>query len=87
MAKLIFLQTVRKNCEFFLEKYEKNSTIKNYVKKKHTTKKWEVSMTELKQGHKKIFMVTRRIPELTVAETKFFYSRKRAMKQFEEWLH
>jgi len=32
------------------------------------------------------YKVTRRIPELSVAETKVFSSKERAKEQFEEWL-
>lgn len=53
--------------------------------KKHTRKKWEISIIELKENGKK-YKVTRRLPELLVAETKIFKSKKKAKKQFEEWL-
>ena len=32
------------------------------------------------------FKVTRRIPELTISETKIFNTKEEAMKQFEEWV-
>ena len=32
------------------------------------------------------YKITRRIPELGVAETKIFFSKKKAKKQFKEWL-
>ena len=54
--------------------------------KKHITKKWEVSILELKNNGNKKFKVTRRIPELSVAETKFFKTKEEAKEQFEEWL-
>ena len=54
--------------------------------KKHITKKWEVSIVELKNNGNKKFKVTRRIPELSVAETKFFKTKEEAKEQFEEWL-
>ena len=34
----------------------------------------------------KRYKVTRRIPELSVAETKIFNSKEKAKLQFEEWL-
>ena len=54
--------------------------------KKHPTKKWEISIIELKNHKGKKFKVTRRYPELSVAETKVFRSKDKAKKQFEEWL-
>ena len=53
--------------------------------KKHITKRWIVSIMELKENGKK-FKVTRRIPELSVSETKLFKTKKKAKKQFDEWL-
>jgi hypothetical protein len=49
-------------------------------------KKWEVSIMELTNGIKK-YKVTRRIPEMKVAETKMFDSKDKAKKQFEIWLN
>lgn len=54
--------------------------------KKHFIKKWEVSIIKLKGEEGERFKVTRRIPELSVAETKIFVSKKKAKKQFEDWL-
>ncbi len=54
--------------------------------KKHIAKKWEVSIIELKNNGTKKFKVTRRIPGLSVAETKFFRTKREAKKQFDEWL-
>jgi len=54
--------------------------------KEHIAKKWEVSIIELKNDGAKKFKVTRRIPELSVAETKFFRTKEEAKKQFDEWL-
>jgi hypothetical protein len=51
--------------------------------KKYQTKKWEVSLLQV-SGRK--YKVTRRLPELSVAETKIFSSRKKTERQFEEWL-
>jgi hypothetical protein len=54
--------------------------------KKHETKKWEVSIIELQNGVGKRYKVTRKIPELSVSETKFFRSKKTAIQKFNEWL-
>ena len=43
--------------------------------------KWEVSIIELKDNGR----VTRRIPDMKVAETKMFDSKEEAILQFEEW--
>ena len=51
--------------------------------KKHIYKKWEVSIVDLKNNGDKKFKVTRRIPELSVAETKFFRTKEEAKKQFD----
>jgi hypothetical protein len=53
---------------------------------KHLTKKWEVPLIELQNGSGKKFKVTRRLPELLVAETKVFRTKAQAKKQFETWL-
>ena len=55
------------------------------MEQKHETKKWEVSIMELDNSHKR-YKVTRRIPELNVSETKVFDSKEEAKKQFWEWL-
>ena len=52
------------------------------MEKKHFTKKWEVSLIEL-ENHEIKYKVTRRIPELSIAETKIFKSKKEAKKQFD----
>jgi len=54
--------------------------------KKHLAKKWEISIIELKNHAGKKYKVTRRMPDLSVAETKMFRSKKKAKKQFEDWL-
>ena len=54
--------------------------------KKHPVKKWEVSIMEYHDENVIKFKVTRRIPELSVAETKTFTSKEKAKRQFEEWL-
>ena len=53
--------------------------------KKHPTKQWIISVIELKNSKIK-YKITRRIPGLGVAETKIFFSKKKAKKQFREWL-
>jgi hypothetical protein len=53
---------------------------------KHFVKKWEVSIIELENHDSKKYKVTRRLPELCVAETKFFKTKREARKQFDEWL-
>ena len=48
--------------------------------------KWEVTIIELENAIGKKFKVTRRIPDLSVAETKVFRKKEEAKEQFEEWL-
>jgi hypothetical protein len=40
--------------------------------KKHFTKKWIISIIELRNGADRKYKVTRRIPDLSVSETKIF---------------
>jgi len=54
--------------------------------KKHPVKKWEVSIIEIRNDVGKSYKVTRKIPEMSVAETKMFSSKKKAKRQFDEWL-
>ena len=54
--------------------------------KKHQTKKWEISIMETEDNEGKKYKVTRRLPEMSVAETKIFISKEKAIKQFNEWL-
>ena len=54
--------------------------------KKHAIKKWEISFIELKNNVGREFKVTRKIPDLSIAETKVFRSKKRAKKKFDAWL-
>jgi len=49
-------------------------------------KKWEVSIMELQTEKGIVYKVTRRVPEMGVAETKVFPKLDEARKQFEEWL-
>lgn len=54
--------------------------------KKHPTKKWEVSISEFQNHTGKKFKVTRRLPEMSVAETKVFTTKKKAKRLFDEWI-
>jgi len=47
---------------------------------------WEMSIIELKEGKRKRYKITRRMPEMKVAETKVFKSKKKALAQLQEWL-
>jgi len=53
---------------------------------KHPFKKWEVSIIEFQEGDQIKYKVTRRLAEMSVAETKIFSSKQEAKRQFEEWL-
>ena len=46
---------------------------------------WEVTITEVVNTSKK-YKLTRRLPALSIAETKMFKSKEKAVKQFQEWL-
>ena len=50
-------------------------------------KKWEVTISEFESEKGKIFKVTRRYPELLVAETRVFNNKKEALELFYEWLN
>lgn len=56
------------------------------MKAKHLTKKLEVSIMEFENNGGKKFKVTRRVPHMSVAETKVFISKEEAKKQFYAWL-
>ena len=47
---------------------------------------WEVSIIELKKNGKKRYKVTRRMPLLSVAETRIFRTKKKALEQLQNWL-
>lgn len=49
-------------------------------------KRWEITIMELTNSIGKKFKVTRRIPELSVAETKIFRTKEEAKEQVERWL-
>ncbi|MBI4980979.1 hypothetical protein HZC30_05490 [Candidatus Woesearchaeota archaeon] len=53
---------------------------------KHPYKNWEVSIIEIKENGKLIYKVTRRLAEMSVAETKIFSTKEEAVLQFREWL-
>jgi len=53
---------------------------------KHPSKKWEIYIIEFENHDGKKYKVTRRLPNMSVAETKVFKSKEEAKKQFEEWL-
>ena len=55
--------------------------------KKHLTKKWEVSITEVHDGEIKKYKVTKRLPELSISETRILDSKEEAIKLFNEWLN
>jgi hypothetical protein len=55
------------------------------IEKRHY-KKWEVSIMEIHQEGKVLFKVTRRLAEMSVAETNVFENKEEAKQQFEEWL-
>lgn len=46
--------------------------------------RWEVTIIKV---DKATYKVTRRIPDLSVSETKVFDSKKAAMQQFEDWTY
>jgi len=54
--------------------------------KRHLTKKWKISIIELENDIGKKYKVTRRLPNVSVSETKIFRSKEEAKKQFEDWL-
>ena len=54
--------------------------------KKHPKKMLELSIIELKNLIGKKYKVTRRLPELSIAETKIFRTKKRAKALFNKWL-
>ncbi|MDD9954490.1 MAG: hypothetical protein OXR66_09245 [Candidatus Woesearchaeota archaeon] len=46
---------------------------------------WEVSLTVFYEHNKRKYKVTRRLPSMTVAETKIFDTEKEAQAQFKQW--
>jgi|TARA_B100001971_G_C18119860_1_gene498828 hypothetical protein len=53
---------------------------------KKNLKKWEISLIEYEDGVGKKYKVTKRVPGMSVADTKIFKSKEEAKKQFDEWL-
>ena len=45
-----------------------------------------VTFAELSDAIGPLYKVTKRVPDLSVAETRLFRSKERAKKQFERWL-
>ena len=54
---------------------------------KHPIKQWEVSIIEIKDSEGIKYKVTRRIPEMLVAETKIISDKQKAIELFNEWLN
>jgi hypothetical protein len=54
--------------------------------RKHLFKKWEVSLLAFRENGRKRFKVTRRLPDLSVSETRIFTDKKKAEQLFDEWL-
>ena len=52
----------------------------------HPFQKWEVSIMEIKENNIIKYKVTKRLPEMSVAETKIFSSKEDALHQVKEWL-
>ena len=48
---------------------------------------WEVTIIEIKEEGRIKFKVTRRLPKMSVAETKIFDSKEEALRQIQEWLY
>ncbi len=54
--------------------------------KEHPFQRWEVSIIKLENEETSLYKVTRRMPEMAVAETKVFLLKEDAKAQFERWL-
>ena len=50
-------------------------------------KNWEVTIKEFQSKKGKRYKVTRRMPEMKVADTKMFKNKEEALRQFNEWLN
>jgi len=57
------------------------------IAKKHITKKWEITLTELNTKIGKVYKITRNLPELSTTETRIFKSKNKAKELFNEWLN
>ena len=49
-------------------------------------KEKKLQIVELKNGKGRKYKVTRRMPKMSVSETKVFKTREEAIKQLQEWL-
>ena len=56
------------------------------MQEKSEHSKWEVSIIEIENHVGKKYKVTRKIPDMSVAETKILRTKEEAKKQFDEWL-
>ncbi|HLC96838.1 MAG TPA: hypothetical protein VJH97_05960 [Candidatus Nanoarchaeia archaeon] len=54
--------------------------------REHPVTRSEISIIEIKGKDGIRFKVTRRIPDLSVSETRIFTSKEEAKRQFNEWL-
>ena len=48
-------------------------------------KTWEISFREIEDNKGKKYKVTRRLADYSIAETRIFRSKKKALKQLAEW--
>ena len=48
--------------------------------------KWEITLMAIHANSATFYKVTRRMPELYVAETRMFSSKDEALEQFDAWL-
>lgn len=48
---------------------------------------WEISLLKFRDNNITKYKVTRRLPELSVAETKIFEDLEEAKNQFESWIN
>lgn len=46
---------------------------------------WELTLIELDDGRGTLYKVTRRLPEMTVAETRTYRTRAAALRKLREW--
>ena len=56
------------------------------IEQKHPTRRWEVSIVKMHDNGNEFYKVTRRLAEMSVAETQVFPTKEEAKQQFEEWL-
>lgn len=54
--------------------------------KKSFSEKWVVSLMKLEDEEGVKYKVTRRIPDLSISETKIFKTKQEALEKFNEWL-